>query len=96
MTAANEEATDLEKQITDRVQRVFDFLRDHRYDPAEIYGDQDYLKEIPDPCVDPLSVLGELVQIIEAFGNTIFLMFPSSSNDKLVWTLFFSCRPMGS
>ncbi len=50
-------------------------MRDHRYDPTEYYGEQDYLKEIPDPCTEPLSVLEELIQIVQAFGNRIFTYF---------------------
>lgn len=69
VTSSKAEATELEAQISERVSRVFDFLRDHRYDPTEYYGEQDYLKEIPDPCTEPLAVLEELTQIIQAFGN---------------------------
>lgn len=50
-------------------------MRDHRYDPTEYYGEQDYLKEIPDPCTEPLSVLEELIQIVKTFGNQNFFNF---------------------
>lgn len=69
MTSPVAEATELEKQIIERILRVHEFMQDHRYDPAEYYGEQDYLKEIPDPCTEPLSVLEEIIQVVHTFGN---------------------------
>ena len=60
--------TDLEELIFDRVNRAFNFLRLHRYDPTEYYGPQDYLNEIPNPCSEPLAVLEEFIEIIHTFG----------------------------
>ncbi|EDW43244.1 endoribonuclease Dcr-1 [Drosophila sechellia] len=47
------------------------FLLDHRYDPYEIYGtDQfmDELKDIPDPKVDPLNVINSLLVVLHEMG----------------------------
>uniref|UniRef100_A0A6P4EHJ9 ribonuclease III n=1 Tax=Drosophila rhopaloa TaxID=1041015 RepID=A0A6P4EHJ9_DRORH len=47
------------------------FLTDHRYDPFEIYGtDQfmDELKDIPDPKVDPLNVINSLLAVLHEMG----------------------------
>ena len=53
----------------DRILLLNNYLRDHRYDPAEYYGEQDYLKEIPDPCREPIDLLEEYIQIIQNFGR---------------------------
>ncbi|KAH8381846.1 hypothetical protein KR009_000631 [Drosophila setifemur] len=47
------------------------FLMDHRYDPYEIYGmDQfmDELKDIPDPKLDPLNVINSLLAVLHEMG----------------------------
>ena len=68
-TDSQAEITELEKHLIERVQRLIRFLRDHRYDPSEYYGDLDYLKEIPNPCNEPNAILDEFIQIITDFGN---------------------------
>lgn len=60
----------MEKEITNRICQLSDYLRDHRYDPTEYYGEQDYLKEIPNPCQEPLDLLEEYIQVIQNFGIT--------------------------
>lgn len=52
-----------------RIHGLKDFLSEHRYDPTEYYGEQDYLKEIPNPCEEPMNLLEEYIQIVENFGN---------------------------
>ncbi|KAH8295141.1 hypothetical protein KR018_007712 [Drosophila ironensis] len=47
------------------------FLMDHRYDPYEIYGtDQfmDDLKDIPDPKHDPMNVIDSLLAVLHEMG----------------------------
>ncbi|XP_055632857.1 endoribonuclease Dcr-1 [Toxorhynchites rutilus septentrionalis] len=47
------------------------FLEDHRYDPSEIYEDDEFLEElknIPDPKVDPLKFLREFLAVLEEMG----------------------------
>ncbi len=63
------EITELEKHLIERVQCLIRFLRNHRYDPSEYYGDLDYLKEIPNPCNEPIAILEEFIHIITNFGN---------------------------
>ena len=68
-TSSNYEASELENEINGRVRLLNDYLRDHRYDPTEYYGEQDYLKEIPNPCQEPMELIEEYIQIIQNFGN---------------------------
>lgn len=68
-TSSTFDITFLEEQIVDRVDRILAFLKDHRYDPTEYYGEQDYLSEIPNPCNEPLYVLEEFSHIIKTFGT---------------------------
>lgn len=66
----------MEQEITSRIIQLKDYLQDHRYDPTEYFGEQDYLKDIPNPCQDPLELLDEYIQIIQNFGTyTLFTMF---------------------
>lgn len=58
----------MECAISERVQQLKDYLHDHRYDPTEYYGEQDYLKEIPDPCKEPMDLLDEYIQAVQNFG----------------------------
>ncbi|ALC45996.1 Dcr-1 [Drosophila busckii] len=47
------------------------FLQDHRYDPFEIYGEDQFmddLKDIPDPKLDPLNVLNDLLDVLHEMG----------------------------
>lgn len=60
--------TELEEQLLNRIQPLVEFVREHRYDPTEYYGEQDYLREIPNPCDDPLAVLEEFVEVVQTFG----------------------------
>ncbi|XP_017142899.1 endoribonuclease Dcr-1 [Drosophila miranda] len=47
------------------------FLMDHRYDPFEIYGMDQFmedLKDIPDPKLDPLNVIDSLLVVLHEMG----------------------------
>lgn len=66
----NYEATELEREITERINQLKSYLQDHRYDPTEYYGEQDYLKEIPDPCEEPMDLLKEYIQAVQNFGKS--------------------------
>ncbi|XP_030371583.1 endoribonuclease Dcr-1 [Scaptodrosophila lebanonensis] len=57
--------------LTDILNTHKAFLKDHRYDPFEIYGtDQfmDDLKDIPDPKLDPLYVMDALLVVLHEMG----------------------------
>ena len=84
-TVSNYERTELENTILLRVDQLFDYLNDHRYDPTEYYGEQDYLKEIPDPCNEPLAVMEEFINIIHNFGMSII------TNSKIIGLLDITC-----
>ncbi|XP_063705227.1 endoribonuclease Dcr-1 [Culicoides brevitarsis] len=47
------------------------FLMDHRFDPSEIYSDEEYLEElkaIPDPKIQPLEFLDKFLFILDELG----------------------------
>lgn len=47
------------------------FIKDHRYDPSEIYGGEEFLdelKDIPDPKIEPLRFLDEFLYVLEELG----------------------------
>ncbi|KAJ6640017.1 Endoribonuclease Dcr-1 [Pseudolycoriella hygida] len=46
------------------------FLKQHRFDPTEIYRDQfqDEIKGIPDPKIEPLEFLDEYLQVLDELG----------------------------
>ncbi|XP_026315245.1 endoribonuclease Dcr-1-like [Hyposmocoma kahamanoa] len=46
------------------------FLRDHRYDPTEIYGEDMYdeFKNIPDPTIDPKYIFGQFLYVLDQLG----------------------------
>lgn len=48
-----------------------EYLKDHRFDPAEIYGDEEYLEElkaIPDPTIEPLQFFEDFLFILDELG----------------------------
>lgn len=57
---------------------VKEFLDDHRYDPYEIYEDEfkDDLQGVPDPKIEPLSIIDEFLYILRNLGNyNVILLF---------------------
>lgn len=54
------------------VQNLTDFLNDHKYEPASIYGDdeefEEELKKIPNPVNEPLHVLAEFLDVLKTMG----------------------------
>ncbi|GAB0099255.1 Endoribonuclease Dcr-1 [Sergentomyia squamirostris] len=52
------------------VQSKIDYLKDHRFDPTEIYSEEYYdeLKNIPDPKDEPLIFLNDFLQVLKEFG----------------------------
>jgi endoribonuclease Dicer len=45
------------------------FIKDHRYDLSEIYGDyMDELKSVPDPTVEPLKYLDDFLNVLDELG----------------------------
>ncbi|XP_062536694.1 endoribonuclease Dcr-1 isoform X2 [Armigeres subalbatus] len=63
--------SDLALYLKELVQAQITFLGDHRYDPSEIYEDDEFLEElknIPDPRADPLKFLREFLAVLEEMG----------------------------
>ncbi|XP_058442684.1 endoribonuclease Dcr-1 [Malaya genurostris] len=63
--------TDLALYLKELVSTNIHFLEDHRYDPCEIYQDDEFieeLKNIPDPKSDPLKFLYEFLTILDEMG----------------------------
>ncbi|EZA50771.1 Endoribonuclease Dcr-1 [Ooceraea biroi] len=52
------------------VLHAIEFLRDHRYDPMEIYTEEFYedIQKIPDPIQKPFEMLQDFLHILETLG----------------------------
>ncbi|XP_060537444.1 endoribonuclease Dcr-1 [Cylas formicarius] len=52
------------------VQDCEEFIKEHRYDPSEIYEDEflEEYKDIPDPKITPLELLHDYLSILEDLG----------------------------
>lgn len=59
-------------KIRDIVQSLINFLNDHNYEPASIYGDDEEfgeeLKQIPDPKNEPLKVIADFLAVLKTMG----------------------------
>lgn len=59
-------------KIKTLVQNLTDFLNDHKYEPASIYGDDEEfgeeLKQIPNPINEPLRLIAEFLDILKTMG----------------------------
>ncbi|XP_064549175.1 endoribonuclease Dcr-1 [Drosophila montana] len=65
------EMDQLSRVIVDILTTHKSFLGDHRYDPFEIYGTDQFmedLKDIPDPKLDPMNVLDGLLAVLHEMG----------------------------
>ncbi|XP_017052543.1 endoribonuclease Dcr-1 [Drosophila ficusphila] len=65
------ETDELSLVLADVLNTHKSFLMEHRYDPFEIYGtDQfmDELKDIPDPKEEPLNVINSLLAVLHEMG----------------------------
>lgn len=49
---------------------AIEFLRDHRYDPTEIYNEEFFedIQKIPDPREKPLEMMQDFLHILETLG----------------------------
>lgn len=58
--------------IKSMVQSLTDFLNDHNYEPAIIYGDDEEfgeeLKQIPNPKNEPLQMIADFLNILKTMG----------------------------
>lgn len=65
-------SSDLTEEIKQRIDTLKEFLDDHRYDPSEIYQDEEFLqelKDIPDPKKDPYDIIKDFLYILDTMGK---------------------------
>uniref|UniRef100_A0A6P7H6F8 ribonuclease III n=1 Tax=Diabrotica virgifera virgifera TaxID=50390 RepID=A0A6P7H6F8_DIAVI len=64
------EPDSLYDEIKNIIKMAIEFLKDHRYDPSEIYEDDllEELKQVPDPRTVPLELLEEFLEILKDLG----------------------------
>lgn len=59
-------------KIKPMIQSLSNFLNDHRYEPASIYGDDEEfgeeLKQIPKPQNEPLKVIADFLVVLKTMG----------------------------
>lgn len=59
-------------RIKSLVDSLTDFLNDHKYEPASIYGDDEEfdeeLKQIPNPKSEPLQIIADFLYILKTMG----------------------------
>lgn len=70
LECAPHEPGGIDNQLSQQIEEALFFLNDHRYDPFEIY-DEEYredLQGIPDPKIDPLSIMKEFLEILRTLG----------------------------
>lgn len=63
--------TEFEKELLYEAEDVKAFLKEHRYDPTEIYSDmfEEELKDIPDPKKQPLQLVNDFIEILTELGG---------------------------
>ncbi|CAH2083346.1 unnamed protein product [Euphydryas editha] len=68
--ALPEPYVELENYMKETVNHALDFIKEHRYDPTEIYGEDMYeeFKNIPDPTIDPKQIFMEFLYVLEQLG----------------------------
>lgn len=70
----------LDHAIRLEIQSTLEFLKEHRYDPSEIYDGEllQELQSVPDPAEEPLKIINDFADVFETMGNTSFLLFRSN------------------
>lgn len=64
--------TSVDQIIENEIMNAINFIRDHRYDPLEMYeGFTEELQNIPDPKCDPEEIFLELLDVLHTLGNVI-------------------------
>lgn len=67
---------DLDEHILEEVQDTVEFLKEHRYDPSEIYDGEllEELKAVPDPTEEPLNIIKDFLDVLNTMGKNIMHM----------------------
>lgn len=61
--------SDIDTIIENEINNALDFLKDHRYDPNEIYeGFIEELQDHPDPRIEPEEIFKELLDVLHTLG----------------------------
>lgn len=68
--------TVLDKVLVDEILSLNQFLKDHNYNPYELYDDfeedteiLEELKSVPDPKEDPIRIINEFLDILHSLGD---------------------------
>lgn len=61
---------DLYETLETYANEALNFLKDHRYDPTEIYTDEflEDIQKIPDPTQKPCEMIGDFLYILRTLG----------------------------
>ena len=63
--------TEVTKYLKDLLLTKISFLKDHRFDPLEIYADAEFadeLSHIPDPKLDPIRFINDFLTVLNELG----------------------------
>lgn len=76
----------LDQAIKTEIKSTMEFLKEHRYDPSEIYDGEllQELQSVPDPAEEPLKIIHDFADVFETMGIT----FSSCSNFLFIFRLF--------
>lgn len=74
----------IDQVIKNEIMNALNFIRDHRYDPLEMYeGFTEELQNIPDPKHDPEEIFLELLNILDNLGNYANISIKLTYHKKL-------------
>ncbi|CAH2987847.1 unnamed protein product [Chilo suppressalis] len=61
---------ELDSFMRNTVKDALDFIKEHRYDPTEIYGEDLYeeFKNIPDPTIEPKYIFSQFLYVLDQLG----------------------------
>lgn len=68
---------ELDDIIRAEISDTITFLKEHRYDPSEIYEGEllEELKSVPDPAKEPLNIINNFIDVLDSMGNVFFNYF---------------------
>ncbi|XKL67863.1 hypothetical protein PGB90_003354 [Kerria lacca] len=62
---------ELDDIIRAEISDTITFLKEHRYDPSEIYEGEllEELKSVPDPAKEPLNIINNFIDVLDSMGG---------------------------
>lgn len=68
---SQEERSEVEMEVRLLVSKALDFLREHRYDLVEVYGQeyQEFCAGLPDPNTEPRQILLDFLDVLNNLGG---------------------------